>query len=79
MAVSKACVSHRGLSQSPVLLPGCLPICQQQAFQLGKKLLVLKENHQQLSPLLEPIAEKVSLSPPLILGRCSFKLAVQKI
>lgn len=79
-AVSRACRSYRGLSQSPALLPGCLPISQQQAFQLSKKLLVSKEDQQQLSPLLKPVAEEVLLSPPLlILGRYSFKLAIQKI
>lgn len=39
-AVRRACMSHKGLSPSPALLPGCLPTSQQWAFQLGQKLLV---------------------------------------
>lgn len=48
----------------------------QQALQPGKTLLVSKGNHRQLRASPGPSTERVSL---LTRGRCSFRLAVQKI
>lgn len=69
-----------GLSQSPAARPRSTPSASSRLFSLARSYLFKRKKQQQLSLLRKSIGEKVSLSPPLLfLGRCSFKLAVQKI